>query len=213
MNIGVLGGTFDPIHLGHLAAAEEVRAKLGLVEVLFVPAGHPWLKVDKSTRPLGTLRADRSISPAKHRVEMVKLAIAGYPHFKLSTCEVDRPGPSYAVDTIGILQQQLGTEARLFFLLGSDALSELPQWKEPSRLIQICHLVAFTRPGFALPPLESLESAIPGLSQHVTFVEVPQVDISATQIRNRVSRGASIHGLVPQAVERYILEQGLYLTP
>jgi len=171
-----------------------------LAEVLFVPAGHPWLK------------ADRSISPAKHRVEMVNLAIAINPHFKLSTCEIDRPGPSYAVDTIDILQQQLGTEAKLFFLLGSDGLPELPQWKEPSRLIQICHLVAFTRPGFALPPMESLESAIPGLSQHVTFVEVPQIDISATQIRNRVSRGASIHGLVPQAVERYILEQGLYLT-
>jgi nicotinate-nucleotide adenylyltransferase len=201
MNIGVFGGTFDPIHLGHLAVAEEVRASLGLAEVLFIPAGHPWLK------------ADRPISPAKPRVEMVNLAIVGHPHFKLSTCEVDRPGPSYAVDTIDILQQQLGTEARLFFFLGSDALSELPQWKEPSRLIQICHLVAFTRPGFALPPLESLESAIPGLSQHVTFVEVPQVDISATQIRNRVSRGASIHGLVPQAVERYIQEQGLYLTP
>jgi len=206
MNIGVLGGTFDPIHLGHLAVAEEVRTSLGLAEVLFVPAGQPWLKVDK------TLRADRSIAPAKQRVEMVKLAIVGNPHFRLSTCEVDRPGPSYAVDTIDILHQQLGTEAKLFFLLGSDALSELPQWKEPSRLIQICHLVAFTRPGFALPPLEPLESAIPGLSQHVTFVEVPQIDISATQIRNRVSRGASLHGLVPQAVERYILEQGLYLT-
>lgn len=207
MNIGVFGGTFDPIHLGHLAVAEEIRASLGLAEVLFVPAGHPWLKVDK------TLRVDKSISPTKHRVQMVKLAIAGHPHFRLSTCEVDRPGPSYAVDTIDILQRQLGTEARLFFLLGSDALSELPQWKEPSRLIQICHLVAFTRPGFALPPLESLESAIPGLSQHVTFVEVPQVDISATQIRNRVSRGASIHGLVPPSVERYIQEQGLYLAP
>ena len=200
MNTGVFGGTFDPIHLGHLAVAEEVRTSLGLAEVLFVPAGEPWLK------------ADRSISPAKHRVEMVKLAIAGNPHFKLSSCEVDRPGPSYAVDTIDILQQQLGTEAKLFFLLGSDALSELPQWKEPSGLIQICQLVAFNRPGFALPPLEPLESAIPGLCQHVTFVEVPQMDISATQIRNRVSRGASLHGLVPQAVERYILEQGLYLT-
>jgi nicotinate-nucleotide adenylyltransferase len=200
MNIGVFGGTFDPIHLGHLAVAEEVRTNLGLAEVLFVPAGQPWLK------------ADRAISAAQHRVEMIKLAIAGNPHFKLSTCEVDRLGPSYAVDTIDILQQQLGTEARLFFLLGSDALSELPQWKEPSRLIQICHLVAFTRPGFALPPLESLELVIPGLSQHATFVEVPQIDISATQIRNRVARGVSIHRLVPQSVERYIQEQGLYLT-
>ena len=200
MKIGVLGGTFDPIHLGHFVVAEEVRAKLGLAEVLFVPAGQPWLK------------ASRPISPAKHRVEMVNLAIAGNPHFKLSTSEVDRPGPSYTVDTIHILQQQLGSEAKLFFLLGSDALSELLQWKEPWRLIQICQLVAFTKPGFTLPSLELLESVIPGLSQHVTFVEVSQIDISATVIRSRVVQGASIHWLVPQAVERYILEQGLYLT-
>jgi len=198
MGIGVFGGTFDPIHFGHLAVAEEVLAKLGLAEVFFVPAGQPWLK------------ADRSISPAKHRVEMINLAIAGNPQFKLSTSEVDRPGPSYTVDTIEILQQQLGTEAKLFFLLGSDSLSELPQWKEPWRLIQICQLVAFTRPGFVLPPLESLESAIPGLSEHVTFVRVPQIDVSATEIRSRVAQGASIRYLVPQAVERYILEQGLY---
>jgi len=200
MNIGVFGGTFDPIHLGHLIVAEEVRASLGLTGVVFVPAGQPWLK------------DDRSISPAQHRVEMINLAIADNPHFKLSTTEVDKPGPSYTVDTISVLQQQLGTEAKLFFLLGSDALSELPQWKEPSRLIQICQLVAFTRPGFAPPPLESLESAIPSLSQRVTFVEVPQINISATEIRRRVAQGASIHQLVPQAVERYILEQGLYLT-
>ena len=198
MDIGVFGGTFDPIHLGHLAVAEEVRIRLRLARLLFVPAGQPWLK------------ADHSISPVNHRVEMVRLAIANNPHFELSTIEVDKPGPSYTVDTINSLRHQLGAAARLFFLLGSDALFELPQWKEPWQLVQLCHLVAFTRPGSDLPSLSWLESVIPGISQHITFLEVPQIDISATEIRRRVPQGVSIGYLVPEAVERYILEQGLY---
>ena len=198
MDVGVFGGTFDPIHLGHLAVAEEVRVRLRLARLLFVPAGQPWLK------------GDRSISPARHRVEMIRLAIANNPHFELATIEVDKPGPSYTVDTINSLCNQLGAATRLFFLLGSDTLFELPQWKEPWRLVQLCHLVAFTRPGSDLPSLSWLESAIPGISQHITFVEVPQIDISATEIRRRGSQGGSIRYLVPEAVERYILEQGLY---
>jgi nicotinate-nucleotide adenylyltransferase len=197
MDIGVFGGTFDPIHIGHLIVAEEVRIKIGLGEVIFVPTGQPWLK------------ANRPVSSAVHRLEMVRLAIITNPYFKLSTIEVDRPGPSYTVDTMAILQQQLGAETRFFFLLGSDALAELPQWKEPSRLIQMCHLVVFTRPGAVLS-LKSLESAIPGISQRVIFVDVPQIDISATQIRQRVAQGASIRYIIPEAVERYILEHKLY---
>jgi len=197
MNIGVFGGTFDPIHIGHLIVAEKVRTEIGLSEVFFAPAGQPWLK------------ASRPISAALHRLEMIRLAILTNPYFKISTIEVDRPGPSYTVDTMTILQQQLGAEAKLFFILGSDALAELPQWKEPSRLIQMCHLVAFTRPGTALP-LKSLEAVIPGISRRVIFVDIPQVDISATQIRQRVAQGASIRYLVPEAVERYILEHKLY---
>lgn len=198
MDIGVFGGTFDPIHLGHLAVAEEVRAKLGLDEVIFVPAGQPWLKVD------------RPISPAEHRLKMVSLAIAENHHFKISAIEVDRPGPSYTVDTIAALRDQLGAMVKLYFLLGVDALFELPQWKEPSRLVHMCQLVAFNRPGAALPSLRLLESSIPGISQRVSFVEVSQIDISATQIRQQIAQGASIHQLVPEAVEKYIWEQGLY---
>lgn len=198
MDIGVFGGTFDPIHLGHLAAAEDVRVKLGLDEVIFVPAGQPWLKVD------------RLISPALHRLEMVSLAIADNPHFKVSTIEIDRSGPSYTVDTMAALRHQLGAKANLYFLLGGDALVELPQWREPSRLVQICQLVAFGRPGASLLSLRLLEEAIPGISQHIIFVEVSQIDISATQIRHRVAQGASLRQLVPEAVERYIREQGLY---
>lgn len=198
MNIGVFGGTFDPIHFGHLAAAEAMRATLSLAKIVFVPTGQPWLK------------ADLPISPQQHRLEMVRLAIAGESYFEVSTVEVDRPGPSYTVDTIDMLQREFGGEAKLFFLVGSDALSDFPRWKEPARLIRICRLVAFSRPGVALPSLNQLESAIPGISKNVSFAEVPQVDISATEIRRLVALGDSIGHLVPQAVERHIVEHGLY---
>jgi len=195
---GVFGGTFDPIHRGHLVVAEEMRAKLGLVEVLFIPTGQPWLK------------SNRAVSPAKQRLEMVRLATRVNPHFKVSTIETDRSGPSYTVDTMEVLRRQAGDEAELWFFLGSDVLAELPKWKEPLRLIQLCRLAAFARPGFPLPPLEPLELAIPGLSQRVTSVEVSQIDISASEIRRRVAQGVSIHDLVPEAVEGYIEEHGLY---
>lgn len=198
MDIGILGGTFDPIHSGHLIIAEEARLRLRLAQVLFVPAGQPWLKVD------------RAITPAIHRVEMVKRAIAANRYFELSTTEVDRPGPSYTVDTIAILQQQLGTEAGFFFLLGWDSLAELPWWKEPSRLVQMCKLVAVPRPDFDPPNLEALESSIPGITQSVVLLDMPPVDVSSSDIRKRVAQGLSIHHLVPDEVERYIEEQKLY---
>ena len=141
---------------------------------------------------------------------MVRLAIGSNCEFEVSPIEVERPGASYSVDTIEALRKQLGTKVKLFFLLGSDALSEFPQWKEPSRLIQMCQLVAFSRPSSTRPSLSSLESAIPGISSHVTLIEVPQIDISSTQIRARVAQGLSIRYLVPETVERYIKEHGLY---
>ncbi|GAI05377.1 unnamed protein product, partial [marine sediment metagenome] len=124
VKIGVLGGTFNPIHKGHIVMAEETRVRLNLAEVLFVPAGQPWLKEDSP------------ILAAEHRVQMVRLAIADYPYFKLSTMEIDRAGPSYTVDTITELQSQLGAGDELFFILGWDNLAQLPQWREPSRLIK-----------------------------------------------------------------------------
>ena len=200
MNIGVMGGTFDPIHNGHLIVAEEVKAKLNLAEVLFVPAGQPWLK------------ANSPISPAEHRLQMVRLAIADKPYCKLSTMEIERAGPSYTVDTIAELQGQLGAEDKLFFILGWENLAELPHWHEPSRLIKMCYLVAVPRPGYSAPDLNSLEVAIPGLSRRVILLDAPEIDISASEIRNRVAQGLSIHHLVPEPVERYIREQGLYAT-
>jgi nicotinate-nucleotide adenylyltransferase len=196
--LAIFGGTFDPIHLGHTIVAEEVRVKLGLEKVVFVPAGQPWLK------------SDRPVSDARHRLEMVRLGVLDNPHFKVSAVEVNRPGPSYAVDTVEAMRRESGGDAKLAFILGSDALAELAQWKQPQRLIHLCQLVAFGRPGLPLPPLGSLDTAVPGLSKHVTVVEVPQVDISASEIRRRVASGLPISGMVPEPVERYILEQGLY---
>jgi len=200
MNIGVLGGTFDPIHNGHLLMAEEARARLNLTVVLFVPAGQPWLKVDSP------------ISAAEHRVQMVRLAIASKPYFKLSTMEIERAGPTYTVDTIAELRAQLGEGDELFFIMGQDNLSELPQWKEPSRLVEMCYLVAVPRPGSPSPDLKALEAIIPGLSQRVMLMEKPKVDISASVIRDRVVRGLSMDHLVPPPVSRYIRENGLYTT-
>ncbi len=171
-----------------------------MTEILFVPAGQPWLKVDSP------------ISPAEHRVEMVRLAIADKPYFKLSTMEIERAGPTYTVDTIAELKAQLRTEDELFFILGWDNLAELPRWRQPSRLITMCRLVAVPRPGYPLPNLKALEASIPGLSQRVTLMDKPEIDISASAIRGRVTQGLPIRHLVPQPVERYIKEHKLYLT-
>ena len=199
MNIGVMGGTFDPLHNGHLIVAEEARTQVNLAEILFVPAGQPWLKTDTS------------ISPAEHRVQMVRLTIADKPYFKLSTMEIERAGPSYTVDTIAELKGELGAGDELFFILGWDSLVELPQWWEPARLIEICHLVVVPRPGYPAPDLNSLEAAIPGLSQRVMIMDGPEIDISASVIRDRVARGLSVHHLVPEPVNRYIKQYGLYI--
>jgi len=200
MNIGVMGGTFDPIHNGHLAVAEEVRSRLDLTVILFVPAGQPWLKMDNP------------VSPAEHRVHMVRLAIADKPNLKLSTIEIERPGATYTVDTMAELQAQLGAENDLFFILGWGSLAELPQWKESSRLITMCHLAVVPRPGYPRPDLKALEALIPGLSQRVILLEKPEIDISASEIRDRVARGLSITHLVPEPVESYIKQQKLYMT-
>ena len=198
MKIGVLGGTFDPVHLAHLAVAEAVKAELDLAEVIFVPAGQPWLK------------ANNYILAAEHRVQMVRLAIAGKPCFRLSTMEIDRPGPSYTVDTMAELRGQIGAEDELYFILGWDNLAELPRWREPARIIQLCYLVAVPRPGYCVPDLMKLEGDIPGIAKRVIILDKPQMDISATEIRKRLSRGAPINDLVPEAVAEYIRRHGLY---
>jgi len=198
MKIGVFGGTFDPIHDGHLAIAEEVRKQLSLEEVWFVPAGQPWLKTE------------RVISPEAQRVKMVELAISGKSYFKLSLLEVSRPGPSYTIDTMVELKRQFKT-AEWYFIMGWDSLTSLPLWKDSSRLITLCRLVAVPRPGSSQPDLAALEKNIPGLSQNVIMLDKPNLDIGATEIRARVAGGLPIDRMVPAPVAKYIKQNRLYL--
>lgn len=200
MNVGVLGGTFDPIHNGHITIAEESRIRLNLDEVVLVPSGQPLLK------------GDSGVLASEHRVQMVRLAITDKPFLKLSMVEVEREGPAYTVDTITALLAQRNAGDQLFFILGWDNLSRLPRWREPSRLIELCRLVAVPRRGSMLADLQVLESAIPGLSQRLVVLDIPVIDISATEIRGRVARGLPINHLVPEPVERYIKQHRLYLN-
>jgi len=199
MDIGVLGGTFDPVHVGHLVIAEEARLRLGLSQVFFVPAAQPWLK------------QDRDISSGEHRLEMIRLAIAPNAFFRASTVDLGRPGPSYTVDTLADLKRELGQEANLYFILGMDALAGLPTWREPQKIAELCHLVAAKRSEAMDLDLQSLERSIPGISSRVIILDNPLIDISSSEIRQRVAEGKSIHEMVPDAVERYIRERRLYI--
>ena len=134
MRIGVLGGTFDPVHLGHLSMAEEARIQLGLERVLFLPAGRPWLK------------EEQPLTAVQHRVNMVRLAVDNNPHFEVCLEEIDRPGPTYTVDTLEQLTKGLDSTGSLYFILGLDAMEQFHRWKEPGRVVELCHLVVVARP-------------------------------------------------------------------
>jgi nicotinate-nucleotide adenylyltransferase len=198
MKIGVLGGTFDPVHRGHIMMAEEAKNALSLSEVLMVPAGQPVYKIHKN------------IASAEHRLAMLRLAVAGRPYLKVSTIEIERPGPSYTVDTIAGLRKQYGGGDEIYFILGWDSLAQLPDWREQVRLVSLCFLAAVPRPGRPRPDLEALEVRVPGISKRVVFLEKPQVDISASAIREMAARGESIDHLVPAPVAGYIKKHRLY---
>jgi nicotinate-nucleotide adenylyltransferase len=200
MNVGILGGTFDPVHNGHLIVAEVARERLNFNEVLFIPAGQPWLKVE------------RSITPPQHRLQMLRLALDDRPYFRISEMEIGRPGPTYTIDTINALKKRLNAEDELFFILGQDTLMQLPQWYEARNLIRLCYLVAAPRHGVKKPDLKALEAELPGITQRVMLMKEPLVDISATDIRERAARGLSVRHLVPEPVNRYIKEHRLYVA-
>jgi nicotinate-nucleotide adenylyltransferase len=195
--LGILGGTFDPIHHGHLVAAEEAHLQLALDQVCFLPAGNP---PHKPNRP---------ISPAPHRLRMIELAIEDKPHFAISRMDVERPGPCYTVDTLELLRAEWGAQPRIVFIMGADSLADILTWYQPQRLLELCELAVVGRPRVEMD-LPRLERQLPGLIERVHWVQMPCLEISSSDLRARVREGLSISYLVPPAVEAYIKEQGLY---
>ncbi|MEO8228747.1 MAG: nicotinate-nucleotide adenylyltransferase [Chloroflexota bacterium] len=199
--IGILGGTFDPVHIAHLAIAEEAREAVGLERVLFVPAGVP---VHKPGRP---------ISPAEDRVAMVAAAIADNPNFALSRAEVDRPGPSYAVDTLETLAAEItaaGGRPDLVFILSSEAYAGLPTWQRPERILELCRMAVVPRLGVDPVDLAAMAWLVPGADRRTIVIDGPMLAVSGSTIRARVAAGRSIRYLVPDAVIAYIGDHGLY---
>jgi len=190
--IGIMGGTFDPIHHGHLVAANEVADRFGLDEVVFVPTGVPWQK------------GDVTVSPAEDRYLMTVIATASNPRFQVSRVDIDRPGRTYTVDTLRDLRAQYGPKAQLFFITGADALEKILSWKDADQMFELAHFVAVTRPGFQL-------SAAHLPADAVSLVQVPAMTISSTNCRERVAAGKPVWYLVPDGVVQYIAKRGLYL--
>lgn len=196
--LGLLGGTFDPPHYGHLLAAQEAASQLELARVLFLPARQNPLKQVEST------------TCAEDRWEMVIRAIADNPLFEASRLDMDRPPPSYTVDLLRALDES-GCE--LFFVMGADILPELPKWRSPEEILRRARLVTVNRPGSPLPNLDALERTLPGARERIDLVSIPGVAISAREMRDRVRAGRSIRYLTPSAVERFIESRSLYRSP
>jgi nicotinate-nucleotide adenylyltransferase len=196
MNLGVFGGTFDPVHIGHLVLAESAREQLDLDRVLWMVAGDPWRK------------REQAVSGANHRVEMVRLAIEGNPAFELRTDEVSRAGPTYTVETLRALKVE--SQAELFLLIGEDALWDLPGWRSPEEIVELATLVVAGR------GLEHNEDKVPDqvkdLDPQPARLEMPLIDVSSTDIRRRIQGGRSVRYVVPAEVEQYIRETGLYVS-
>jgi len=196
---GVFGGTFDPIHLAHLAVAEAARDDLGLADVTFIPAGQPPHK------------ADRVISPATDRAAMVAAAIADHQDFHLSTIELERDGPSYTVDTLAALAS--AGIGQLALIISMDSFVGLPTWREPERVLELATVVVAPRDGFDDAPDDFLATAMPGVAARVVRLAGPHLRMSASEVRRRAAAGRSIRYLVPDAVAAYIGDHALYRTP
>jgi nicotinate-nucleotide adenylyltransferase len=188
--VGIMGGTFDPIHHGHLVAASEVADLFDLDEVVFVPTGQPWQK------------AEREVSPAEHRYLMAVVATASNPRFWVSRVDIDRPGPTYTVDTVRDIAG-LRPGAQIFFITGADALHQILSWKDADELFGMCHFVGVTRPGYHLSG-DHLPSA------SVTLLDVPAMAISSSAVRERVRSERPVWYLVPDGVVQYIAKHALY---
>jgi nicotinate-nucleotide adenylyltransferase len=190
--VGIMGGTFDPIHHGHLVAASEVASRFDLDEVVFVPTGQPWQK------------GDEKVSPAEDRYLMTVIATAANPRFAVSRVDIDRGGPTYTVDTLRDLRKVYGPDAELFFITGADALDKILSWKRVDEAFEQAHFIGVTRPGFELS-----DDHLP--DHTVSLVQVPAMAISSTDVRARVAAGQPVWYLVPDGVVQYIAKRHLYL--
>ena len=192
MKIAIMGGTFNPIHYAHLLSAEAVRDELGYNRILFIPSARPPHK------------DPRDIIDPEHRYHMTRLAIADNPYFEVSRIELDRVGPSYAIQTVKELQALYGEGCELAWIIGADSLIDFTIWKDFDELLDVCHFIATTRPNYCL------DKALPSIRNRVQAFPITSLDISATEIRDRIRAGCSIRYLVPNAVEEYIYRHQLY---
>jgi nicotinate-nucleotide adenylyltransferase len=195
-----MGGTFDPVHYGHLVTAEGARFEYGLDQVLFLPSGKPPHKTNKQ------------VSEAEHRYMMTVLATLTNPHFEVSRLDIDREGVSYTIDSLRILREKFGAQTELFFITGADAIFEITDWKDSEEYLTIAHFIAAARPGFCLEELpQTTQNWVGEHGDRFHVLRVPAMAISSTEIRERVRKGTSIRYLVPEQVEHYIRRHGLYL--
>ena len=200
--IGILGGTFDPIHLGHLAIAQAALHRLTLDRVILIPAGRPWLK------------SDQQVTAPEHRLAMARLAVQDNPKLQVSPIEIDRPGPTYTIDTLIQLRENMGSTAHLYLILGMDSIRELPRWRDPNRLFDLCTIVAVSRPDTPdVTPTEIQRSFPAAPDNAIITIRGPMLDISATHVRQRVANRQPINDTVPPPVQRYIQEHRLYTPP
>jgi nicotinate-nucleotide adenylyltransferase len=198
--VGIMGGTFDPVHYGHLVTAEGARFEYGLDQVLFLPSGKPPHKTNKQ------------VSEAEHRYMMTVLATLTNPHFEVSRLDIDREGVSYTIDSLRILREKFGPQTELFFITGADAIFEITDWKDSEEYLTIAHFIAAARPGFCLEELpQTTQNWVGEHGDRFHVLRVPAMAISSTEIRERVRKGTSIRYLVPEQVEHYIRRHGLYL--
>lgn len=198
--IGIFGGTFDPIHIGHLILAEEAWYQLKLDCIFLVPAGDPPHK------------RNRRLTPVAHRIHMAELATADIDYICVSRLDADRPGPHYTSDMVRLVRQRVGPDAEIYFLMGLDSLRDLPTWHEAAWLVENCKLVALNRHDVELD-WDQLEAALPGIREKVIILDMPELEIASHTIQERVRRGQPIRHQVPKAVEEYIYSHNLYRGP
>jgi len=196
--IGIMGGTFDPIHTGHLVIAEAVRIEYGLEKVVFIPAANPPHKQQSQ------------VTPAKHRYIMTVMATYSNPHFYVSSIEIERPGLSYTIDTVLALIEQYGDKTEIYFITGADTVQDLPTWRNIDHLLDLCYFIAATRPGCVCSIDDIIKNFGMKGQERIQRLSTPELEISSTDIRERVRQGKSIKYIVPESVESYILKEGLY---